>query len=455
MVVSTPLRLDYGSWGGTFVADHFVERPALVEDVPNLLRTARTSVLAYGCGRSYGDVALNPQGTLIDCSGLDHFVSFDETNGVLVCEAGVQLASILEHVCRSTPGGAWFLPVSPGTRYITVGGAIANDVHGKNHHDAGTFGCHVIWLELARSDGAIVHCSLMQNKELFAATIGGLGLTGVIVRAALQLRRVAGLSLESEDIQFHNLSAFFELATTSELNWEYTAAWIDCGAGKSSTGRGIFTRARHVAHEWKPTASGGPWISVPTSPPWSLINHPTVSLFNALYYRRLGFSGKRRVKTPSTSVLYPLDAIGRWNRVYGPRGFFQFQCVVPTAAAATSMRDMLSLISTSGQGSVLSVLKTFGEVKSPGLMSFPRAGVTLALDFPNRGKRTIDLLARLEHIAIAAGGAVYPAKDALMTPDTFHASYPNLEQFRNFIDPKMSSAFALRVGLITQKIGPA
>lgn len=445
--MSKQFRGDYRSWGGTLVADHLVERPAFVDDVPILLRSARTPILPHGCGRSYGDVALIPNGTLIDCTGLDHFISLDDANGILVCEAGVTLADILKHACHSTPKGTWFLPVSPGTRYVTVGGAIANDVHGKNHHTAGTFGCHVKWLDLARSDGEIVRCSMTNNKDLFTATIGGLGLTGVVVRAALQLRLVSGLTLETEDVQFQDLRTFFAIASESERDWEYTAAWVDCGA--NATGRGIFTRARHIAGDEKTEGMYQPWLSVPVSPPWSLINHSTVLLFNSLYYRRLGLSGFRSARAPSTSTLYPLDYIGDWNRVYGPKGFYQFQCVIPTADALSILTKLLSLIATSGEGSVLSVLKTFGDVSSPGLMSFPRTGVTLALDFPNRGKKTTDLLKKLELVVRSCNGALYPAKDAVMSPDTFQASFPHHEQFRKFMDPKFASAFALRVGLVS------
>jgi|CXWL01.1.fsa_nt_gi FAD/FMN-containing dehydrogenase len=446
-MTTATLRSDYKSWGGTLAAQHFIEWPATVGDVSRIFSSVPGLVLPFGCGRSYGDVALNPGGTLLDCKGLDRFVAFDAGNGVLVCEAGVQLASVLQNVCRLEASAAWFLPVSPGTRYVTLGGAVANDVHGKNHHGFGTIGRHVLWLDLVRSDGTLVRCSPRENEGLFAATIGGLGLTGVIVRAALQLRRVAGLSVEREDVQFSSLDEFFELAHTSENGWEYTAAWLDCAASARSRGRGIFTRARHMPGDKRDDVARGPRLSFPALPPISLINEASVKLFNAVYWRQLGKKARKEAASLA-SILYPLDGIANWNRVYGPKGFFQFQCALPTDAARAALDEILCEIAVSGQASMLSVLKTFGTLSSPGLLSFPRPGATLALDFPNRDHKTRALFARLEQIVSAARGALYPAKDGLMSPQTFRTSFPKADAFRPYIDPKFSSAFARRVGLI-------
>lgn len=222
--------------------------PSRPEQVVRLLQNRAAPALAYGCGRSYGDVALNPNGLLVDCRNLDRFIAFDPATGVLRCEAGVQLADILAFLCRpEADGDGWFLPVTPGTRFVTIGGAIANDVHGKNHHCSGTFGRHVLSLELARSDGSVSTCSLHENASLFAATIGGLGLTGVILSASIQLRRVEGLAVEAENIRFGSLDEFWDLSSSSDSSWEYTAAWVDCVAAGKDLGRGIFSRARHVS----------------------------------------------------------------------------------------------------------------------------------------------------------------------------------------------------------------
>ena len=402
-------------------------------------------LLAYGCGRSYGDVALNPGGRLLDCRALDRFIAFDHDTGVLTCEAGVTLAEILKVVCRpDADGGGWFLPVSPGTRFVTVGGAIANDVHGKNHHLFGTFGEHVLSLEIARTGGRVV-CDRLSNAELLRATIGGLGLTGIILAATIQLRRVPGFGVESEEIQFNSLADFFQLARESEIAWEYTAAWIDCLARGRALGRGVFSRARHrpgLAAEPPDEEQG----ASPPEPPLSFANGLTLPIFNALYWRKLGLRSHVQSSGGYQGVLYPLDTIAGWNRLYGPHGFYQFQSVTPPDSA-DALHELLTVISESGQGSMLTVLKSFAKRPAAGMLSFPMEGFTLALDFPNQGERTRSLLARLETIVVQAGGRLYPAKDSLMSAASFRRGYPQLETFLPHIDQRLSSAFARRVGI--------
>ncbi|HEY8381989.1 MAG TPA: FAD-binding oxidoreductase [Microvirga sp.] len=445
------LRDDYQSWGRVEAARHHVMRPDSVAAAARLVANAgdHSAILAYGCGRSYGDVGLNPGGALVDMRALDRFIGFDPATGLLTCEAGVRLADILAHLCRpEADGGGWFLPVTPGTRFVTVGGAIANDVHGKNHHRFGTFGRHVAAVEIARSDGSRLVCSREENADLFAATIGGLGLTGLILTATIQLRRVPGIAMEMEDIRFGGLDDYFTLEAESAGAWEYTAAWIDCLASGRQLGRGLYSRARHAPGVAADPAAREPRLQMPLTPPLSLANGLSVRAFNALYWRKLGRTGRSHRVGAYEPVLYPLDAIGRWNRIYGPKGFFQFQCAIPHAAARETVRAMLDLIARSGQGSMLVVLKTLGDLPSPGLLSFPLPGVTLALDFPNRGPGTRDLLAKLELMAVQAYGRLYPAKDSLMQPDAFRRGYPEFERFRTMIDPRFSSAFARRVGLL-------
>lgn len=461
--LSAPWRADYRPWGGVPSARHRVLRPANVDEAAAALASLGTSppgappALAWGCGRSYGDVALNPEGVLIDCGALDRFVSFDRATGFLTAEAGVRLADILAVVCRpEADGGGWFLPVTPGTRFVTLGGAIANDVHGKNHHSFGTFGRHVRALELARSDGSRLPCSPAENTALFAATVGGLGLTGLILRATVQLRRVPGTALEAEDIRFGTLDEFFALAAESEATgWEHTAAWVDCLASEPSTGRGIFSRARHAAGVAALPPPPAPTRTVPVTPPVSFVGRRSVRAFNALYWRKLGLAGRTRRVGGYERVFYPLDAIGGWNRLYGPKGFHQFQCALPPAAAEAACAELLRTVAASGEGSMLSVLKTFGALPSPGLLSFPMEGATLALDLPNRGESTARLLARLEAITLAARGRLYPAKDLLMSPKAFRAGYPRLEEFRSLMDPRLSSGFARRVGLRAAPAAPS
>jgi FAD/FMN-containing dehydrogenase len=442
-------RSDYRSWGGTIAGEHLVFRPRTIEEACAALAGAPAgSTLPYGNGRSYGDVGLNPGGRLIDCRGLDRFIDFDRETGILTCEAGVRLADILAALCRPDPDGSgWLLPVSPGTRFATVGGAIANDVHGKNHHREGCFGRHVLEIELARSDGSLTRCSPAAQPELFAATIGGLGLTGLILRTRLRLRRVAGTAVEAEDIRTDTLADFFALAAESERDWEYTAAWIDCLATGAGLGRGIFSRARHKPGTGAAPPSTEPHLAVPLDLPVSPLNALTLRAFNTAYFHRLGRSGRRAWTGSYEPVLYPLDRIGGWNRLYGKRGFFQFQCVLPAAAAPDAAAELLARIAAAKEGSMLSVLKTFGDLPSPGLLSFPMPGATLALDFPDRGGPTRRLLTELETIVVDAGGRLYPAKDALMSIAAFRQGYPARSAFLRHIDPAMSSGFARRVGL--------
>lgn len=408
-------------------------------------------LVLYGNGRSYGDVALNPGGALLDARHLDRFISFCPQSGLLTCEAGVTLAEILAVISRPDPdGGGWLLPVMPGTRFITVGGAIANDVHGKNAHHLGSFGNHVQALELARSDGTRLTCSRLQNAALFAATIGGLGLTGLILSATLQLRRVPGLGIESEDIRFGHLDDFFRLDAESAETWEYTAAWIDCLASGAALGRGIYSRGRHLPGIASAPPARAPRLSVPLTPPVSAVNGLSVRAFNAAYWRRLGASGRKISVGSYAPSFFPLDAIGHWNRLYGPRGFYQFQAAVPHADGRAVTAELLEAIAASGQGSMLVVLKRFGTVAPEGLLSFPMPGISLALDFPNRGETTLRLLGRLESIVMAAGGRIYPAKDACMRPESFAQGYPGLAAFRPHLDPALTSAFARRVGILKE-----
>lgn len=440
------------AWGGGAHASarHIVEYPRSRGAARAAYVLGTDHILPFGCGRSYGDVALNPGGRLIQTRSLDRFLSFNPETGILECEAGVTLADILIACCRPDPdGSAWFLPVSPGTRFISIGGAIANDVHGKNHHAAGTFGCHVLSFDLARSDGQVASCSAAENADLFAATIGGLGLTGLILSARLALRRVEGTTLKAQDDRFDSLSDFFVLSAEAERDWEYTAAWIDCLAKGKSAGRGIFSRARHTPGIGAEPPAVQTRHNVPFTPPLSLVGGIGLHVFNAAYWRKLGPGRVRKHTTGSYEpILYPLDAIGGWNHLYGPKGFHQFQCAVPTAAAPEAVEEMLRAISKAGEGSMLAVLKTFGDRPSPGMLSFPMPGATLALDFPARGSSTLRLLNRLEAITRAAGGRIYPAKDSVMSKAAFAEGYPSHADFLKHVDPAASSGFARRVGLL-------
>jgi FAD/FMN-containing dehydrogenase len=397
--------------------------------------------LPYGNGRSYGDSCLNDGGLLLDARGLDRFIAFNPSTGILDCEAGVLLSEIL----RLTVPRGWFLPVTPGTQFVTVGGAIANDVHGKNHHRSGTFGCHVRCFHLLRSDGTRLICSPSENSEWYRATIGGLGLTGLIVRAEMLLRPIANPYINMETIRYQRLGEFFSISRDSEQDFEYTVAWLDCMARGKALGRGIFIRANHApalcrSRPREPRRR----LTVPMDLPFSLVNKLSSKLFNTLHFHKAHCHPRRDI-VHYTPFFYPLDAIGNWNRIYGRNGFLQYQCVVPVTDGPDAVSELLNQIAVSGAGSFLAVMKVFGKGTSPGMMSFPRPGVTIALDFPNHGRPTLDLLEKLDTVVREADGAVYPAKDARMSPESFSRYYPQRKEFARFIDPRFSSSFWRRV----------
>ncbi|WP_373046237.1 FAD-dependent oxidoreductase [Vulgatibacter sp.] len=404
------------------------------------LPEAEGPLLPYGLGRSYGDSCLNEGGTLLSTTNLDRLIHFDHERGILRCEAGVSLAEIL----RLTVPRGWFLPVTPGTKFVTLGGAIANDVHGKNHHADGTFGRHVRCFEVLRSDGTRHLCSPEENAGLFRATIGGLGLTGVVTWAEFQLRPVSNPLIEAESVRIRSLDEFYEVNAASEADYRYTVAWIDVLASGRNLGRGLYNRGNHAAPVTAdlPKLRWGSRLAVPLDAPGWAINPLTVRAFNFAYYHKQ----LRRVQAgllPYEPFFYPLDAVAKWNRVYGKRGFFQYQCVVPTGSEA--MREIIRTIARSAEASPLVVLKTFGDLPSPGMLSFPRQGITLALDFPNRGERTFRLFEELDRLVADAGGALYPAKDARMPPAMFQRSFPRWREFATYVDPRFSSSFWRRV----------
>jgi FAD/FMN-containing dehydrogenase len=411
------------------------------------LPRAGGTLLPYGMGRSYGDSCLNRDGTLIDARGLDRFMVFDRERGILRCEAGVRFGDILRLI---VPHG-WFLPVTPGTQHVTLGGAIANDVHGKNHHRAGTLGRHVRCFELLRSDGTRRLCSPAQNSDWFAATVGGLGLTGLIVWAELELMRVPGPAMLVETIRFSSFDEFLELSHRSHDRFEYVVAWIDCLNGGRNGPRGLFFRANH-ADTSDPVREPRPLPGVPLTPPVSLLPARMMRLFNAAVWHR---PRQRRAYTHYQPFFYPLDRVPHWNRLFGRRGFFQYQCVIPFRCARDALGEMLGRVARARQGSFLAVLKMFGDQPSPGWLSFARPGITLALDFPDRGGRTRSLLDSLDDITLAAGGAVYPAKDARMGTEIFRAGYPRWGRLERYRDPAFLSDFWRRTALGTAVPEPA
>lgn len=396
--------------------------------------------LPFGNGRSYGDSCLNEGGFLLDARGLDRLINFDLQKGILQCESGVLLSEILS---LSVPCG-WFPPVVPGTKSVTIGGAIANDIHGKNHHRAGTFGCHVRRLELLRSDGRRLLCSPSENAAFFKATIGGMGLTGMILWAELELKRIQSPLMKVETIPFEGIDDFLELCTESDPHYEYTVAWIDCMAASVPLGRGLFIRGNHSDNDVAPLNPPRPLITVPMGLPFSLVTPIAIRVLNRIHFHR-----QTRARSPGYEhyehFFFPLDAIGQWNLLYGRRGFLQYQCVIPHSDARVVLKEIFKRVLQSKLSSFLGVLKIFGDRASPGLLSFPRPGVTLALDFSYAGRSTLQLLDELDQIVQPTGGAVNPYKDARMSKLSYQRFYPRWRELEGFRDPKFSSSFWRRV----------
>ena len=396
------------------------------------------ALLAFGKGRSYGDSCHNDAGALVRTGERAAILGFDPETGILDAEPGVPLHAVIDHVA---PHG-WFLPVTPGTRFVTLGGAVANDVHGKNHHARGTFGCHVEELTLVRSDG-VHRLSRDKAPDLFTATIGGMGLTGIITHVRLKLMKVGSLNVIERLTPFASLASYFDQAEAADAENEYAVAWLDQLHGE----RGILMTANHAEDGMFETGSHRPRLSVPFELPFAAVNRVSLTAFNTAFYRaKAAKAGKPRV-TSWQSYFYPLDAVGHWNQLYGPKGLFQHQSVIPFDAAREAVPALLAASHRAGQGSFLTVLKRFGAVASPGLMSFPVPGYTLTLDFANRGASTLALLDELDRITVDAGGRVNPYKDGRMSAKTFAASFPDWATLEARRDPVIVSDFWRRTAL--------
>ncbi len=425
------------AWGRLSNTEHQVIPLTTPSDTPRQLQHSTHPGIAHGMGRSYGDAALNGNGILWLTQAMSHLIFFDLNTGILHCEAG----STLQDIHRTLIPQGWMLPVTPGTQMITVGGAIANDVHGKNHHAFGSFGDHVLYIKLLRTDGEIIECSKTKRADWFYATLGGIGLTGIILEAKIQLRSVQGPWILSETIPYHNLDEFFALSDSSEADWEHTVSWIDCMNGANV--KGLFTRG-NLANEHTQVEPEIKDKTFPITPPISLVNKLSLPIFNFAYFHGNSLK-KQPQKVHYEPFFYPLDAMHEWNKMYGPKGFYQYQSVVPKEVGKEVTQEMLNAIKKSGEGSFLAVLKTFGDRESGGLLSFPKPGVTLALDFPNRGKKTLKLLNELDYIVQQAQGRLYLAKDARMPRSLFETGYPRFNEFLKYRDPGISSEMSRRL----------
>jgi FAD/FMN-containing dehydrogenase len=423
----------YPTYGANIIPLHWQS------DFPAVTNGLHNGALPVGMGRSYGDVCLLKDGNLLVTTGMNRLIAFDPETGLLTAEAGITLAQILDF---AVPRG-FFLPVSPGTKYVTLGGAIANDIHGKNHHVAGTFGCHITQFELVRSDGTRKLCSPTENLDFYAATIGGLGLTGFISWATLRLKPIVSRMIDYEGIQFHGIDEFLDLTNQSK-DIEYTVSWVDVTSTGRNFCRGIFMQGDHSTKKAELKPSPEPRLVFPFEAPGFALNALSVSLFNTAFFHKQ--INKRVVALQDYEpFFYPLDKVLHWNRMYGKSGLLQFQYAIPWEHAREGTVAILKEVAKSGLASFLAVLKAFGDVPSPGLMSFPKPGITLALDFPIKADKSFPLFNRLADMVLEYGGRLYPAKDAAMTAAQFQAFYPQWQQFARYRDPLLTSSFWERV----------
>jgi FAD/FMN-containing dehydrogenase len=411
-------------------------------DLPAQLARSRAehgTTLAYGAGLSYGDSCLAASDHVLHMRPLDRFIGADWREGVLTAEAGVTLGEILG---VAIPRG-WFLAVTPGTQYATLGGAIANDVHGKNHHRRGTFGRHVRRFGLLRSDSGRLDCGPQEHAELFNATLGGLGLTGLIEWAEIQLAPIRASQIDSVAQRFADLDEFFALSDELDGKHEFGVSWIDCAASGRVAGRGVYS-AGDFAGDGSLAVARSRKLAIPVTPPFSLINGTSLRILNGLYWRSAP-AARKHARVDYGRFFYPLDSILKWNRLYGPKGFQQYQALIPEREARSGIRALLAAIAQSGSGSFLAVLKRCGDLPSPGLLSFPQPGTTLALDFPQSERLGASLFPRLDAIVREAGGRLYPAKDAHMSGADFRRGYPAWERLEALRDPALMSRFWARV----------
>ncbi|MWB79226.1 FAD-binding protein [Pseudooceanicola sp. 216_PA32_1] len=411
-------------WGRFPVTEAKVLRPRDEGAVRDALRNG--PVIARGNGRSYGDSAVQARGTL-DMRGLNRLLAFDPDTGVVEAEAGVMLGDVI----RAFLPRGWFPAVTPGTKLITIGGAVASDVHGKNHRHDGSFGRHVAWIDVMDGEGAVHRCTPRDNSELFRWTLGGMGLTGVILRAGFRLRPVTSGWIAQEMRPAANLVEAMEIFETSDAT--YSVAWFDCLGRGDRLGRSLVMLAEHAERDQLPSSKRHRPFHVPEKPkrrvpldaPAVALNRYTLRAFNALYH----WNGSRKAG-PSLvdwdSYFYPLDALLEWNRIYGRRGFAQFQCVLPLISAREGLTALLDAIAASGQGSFLAVLKRLGVQESA--FSFPMEGYTLALDFPVN-PASLKLMDRLDAITLEHGGRFYLAKDSRLSGETLRAADPRVADF--------------------------
>jgi len=428
--------IELSGWGRYLRRLSTVTRPErLSEAVP----PESGHVIVRGQGRSYNNAAMSQDGLVMLSERLDRVVAFDEATGILRAEAGTTLEKVL---AEFIPRG-WFPPVTPGTKFVSLGGCVAADVHGKNHHRDGTFGAHTSELEIVLADGSRKRCSPQEDADLFWATVGGMGLTGIISEVSLRLRQIETAYLVVEHRRASNLDNLLDMLADEKLDDHYSVAWIDCLAEGRSMGRGIYMRGHHAKLADLKGKLNEP-LSVKTRrrlnlsfdlPSW-ILNSLSGSVFNQFYYWSQGKSQAPFI-ADYENFFYPLDAVGNWNRAYGPRGFVQYQCVFPPDTARRGLQTLLEQLAHGHRASFLGVLKRFGP-EGQGLLSFPIEGYTLAIDLPVTGPELFAFLDLLDEIVLEHNGRVYLAKNAHLKPQVFRGMYPRFpewERLKEKFDP--------------------
>lgn len=429
------LKTPLAGWGNYPITNASVSRPEKIQQI----QLDHANLIARGLGRSYGDAALNAEQDVLLTERLNRFLAFDQKKGIVKAEAGVTFADFLE---TFVPRG-WFPPVTPGTKFVTLGGCLAADVHGKNHHRDGTISQHVKDILLLTANGTKLKCSPQQNADIFWATMGGMGLTGIITEASLQLSPIQTAYMVVKNTPAENLDAALQILENSK-DERYSVAWIDCLSTGKDFGRSIVMNGRHADIKDLPANIKNPLIlprhknfSIPFNMPAWLLNFWSIKLFNHYFYKFQSRSTSPIIQDYD-HYFYPLDWIFNWNRLYGKKGFIQYQLVLPPKTSREGLKAILELLTQNKLGSFLAVLKRFGP-EGQGILSFPREGYTLALDIPIKEQNLFTLLNKLDELVLKYEGRVYLAKDARMKPEIFRAMYPRYERWQQIkaqVDPK-------------------
>ncbi|MBV1858587.1 MAG: FAD-binding oxidoreductase [Nannocystaceae bacterium] len=446
-----PAQTELSGWGANLRSPCTFVRP----ETPDQVMTAldRSGTVARGLGRSYGDPALNAGGQVLGMEWVDRYLAFDPKSGTLICEAGVSLEQIIE---TFAPRG-WFPAITPGTKFVTVGGCIANDIHGKAHHSQGCFSNCVDAMTVLLADGSVVTASPTENEELFRGCFGGMGLLGVILTATIRLRKIETTYFRQKSVAVENLAAMIAALDEHDQSFPYSVASIDITATGRNLGRGVLSLGEHANLAELPPAlakdplrtAGPPKIAVPFELPELTLNRLSIRAVNALIQAMLRYAPQYGLYE---SFFYPLDKIAHWNRGYGRRGFTQYQFVIPLENGTERMHEILTAIISAGELPFLNILKRMGK-QGPGLLSFPTEGYTLAIDFPIRSS-TVELLRKLDAMVLDAGGRIYLGKDAYVTPEMFAKMYPDAIdrwfELKHRYDPDnvFTSDLGRRVGLV-------